>query len=193
MSLRIIAKLFIDGIGPKLAEYVPVFHDFIKNDSLGEVLIDVADYSHVFEGPGIVLIGHSADYSLDVEKGRAGLRYLRKRAPQLANEEAEAKDALGRMLRAALLLEQDTRLSGLKFSTLELEVRFADRLHFPAESVGDAAARAVLVPALQVLFPGGFELLRKGTPKELLSFTVKPKTGETLTALSERLDPAPLS
>ena len=44
-----------------------------------KLLLDVADYKHVQEGPGIVLIGHEADYSLDLGGGRAGLVYDRNR------------------------------------------------------------------------------------------------------------------
>ena len=43
-----------------------------------ELLIDVAEYLHVHNGPGIMLIGHNANYSLDNRAGRLGLLYNRK-------------------------------------------------------------------------------------------------------------------
>ncbi|MDB4980878.1 MAG: hypothetical protein JWM82_1630, partial [Myxococcales bacterium] len=45
--------------------FVPVFHRFIKDKVLPELVIDVANYDHVPKGPGVVLIGHGSDYFLD--------------------------------------------------------------------------------------------------------------------------------
>ena len=59
---------------------IPVFHRWIKQRALPELTIDVANYQHVPKGPGVVLIGHGADYFLDEGEGRAGLLHNRKRA-----------------------------------------------------------------------------------------------------------------
>lgn len=61
-----------------LAEYSAVFNFWIQEQRLDELLIDVADYLHVHNGPGIMLIGYEADYSLDNRAGRLGLLYNRK-------------------------------------------------------------------------------------------------------------------
>ena len=52
-----------------LAEYSTVFNSWIQQKRLEGLLIDVADYLHVHHGPGIMLIGHEADYSLDNRAG----------------------------------------------------------------------------------------------------------------------------
>jgi hypothetical protein len=186
VSLRIVTKLFIDGPGPNLADYVPVFHGFIQSGVLGEVLVDVADYSHVFQGPGIVLIGHESDYGIDCTKGQVGLKYQRKRAQETVSDEAEVLTAFERTLTVAELLEQEPRLSGLRFRTSTLELRFADRLQFPATSEGEAFARRLIQKPLAKLFPAGVSLERIGNEKELLGFEVKPKTAESLSTLKSR-------
>ncbi|HEV8246140.1 MAG TPA: hypothetical protein VGP93_10250, partial [Polyangiaceae bacterium] len=61
-----------------LEHFVPVFHRFIRDHVLDELLIDVADYAHVHHGPGVVLVGHAADYYMDQGEGRLGLLYSRK-------------------------------------------------------------------------------------------------------------------
>ena len=38
----------------------------------------MADYRHVPEGPGVMLIGHQANYSVDNTDNRLGVRYNRK-------------------------------------------------------------------------------------------------------------------
>src|SRR5690606_15797570 len=73
-------KLFIETPEALSQEAViPVFHDFIREKALPELLIDVADYRHVHEGPGVVLIGHGYDLYVDEMDGRPGLLFSRKR------------------------------------------------------------------------------------------------------------------
>ena len=72
-------KLFIENPETlNLAEYSAVFNSWIQEQRFDELLIDVADYLHVHNGPGIMLIGYEADYSLDNRAGRLGLLYNRK-------------------------------------------------------------------------------------------------------------------
>src|SRR4051812_16123636 len=40
---------------------IPVFHRWIKQRALPELTIDIANYGHVPQGPGVVLIGHGSD------------------------------------------------------------------------------------------------------------------------------------
>lgn len=58
---------------------IPVFHRWIQEQTVPGVLIDVADYKHVIDGPGILLIGDEGDYSLDQAEGQLSLAYDRKR------------------------------------------------------------------------------------------------------------------
>jgi len=52
-------KLLVQNApGANLEPLIPVFHSWIENQNGDELLIDVADYTHVPAGPGVVLIGH---------------------------------------------------------------------------------------------------------------------------------------
>src|SRR5882724_7078916 len=74
-------KIFARQPAPAdLGAAIPVFHRWIQDRVCPEMLIDVADYRHVPNGPGVMLIGHEANYSLDQTKGRLGLLYSRKQA-----------------------------------------------------------------------------------------------------------------
>ena len=42
------------------------------------LLIDVADYSHIPDGPGVLLIAHEGHFSLDQENHKPGIMYMRK-------------------------------------------------------------------------------------------------------------------
>ena len=64
--VRIGAKLYAENPGVIVADdFVPLFHGWIQGRGLDGTPIDVADYKHVPDGPGIMLIGHEADRSLD--------------------------------------------------------------------------------------------------------------------------------
>ncbi|MCL4267882.1 MAG: hypothetical protein KJ069_32245, partial [Anaerolineae bacterium] len=77
---RITIKFFIaGGEGYEVTNVTPIFHRWIQTEAVPGLLIDVADYKHVAEGPGIILIGHEVDYALDMGHGRAGFLTRRKR------------------------------------------------------------------------------------------------------------------
>src|SRR6516162_5032506 len=102
--------------------FIPVFHRWIKEHVLPELTIDVANYGHVPEGPGVVLIGHGSDYFMDEGAGRLGLLHNRKRAGFPPAE--RLGDLVRRTLNAAALLEREPALSGkLRFATNELLFR----------------------------------------------------------------------
>jgi len=61
------------------SKVIPVFHRWIQEGTLDELMIDVADYSHVPNGPSVILLCHDAQYALDTGNGELGLLYSRRR------------------------------------------------------------------------------------------------------------------
>ena len=114
-----------------LEAVVPVFHSWIQQQPVEELLLDVASYAHVKDGPGVLLIGHEADYSLDATDGRLGLRYNRK-APVEGNNQQKLHQAARAALKALQRLEQDERMSGkIQFDGKNVELFINDRLQAP--------------------------------------------------------------
>lgn len=111
----------------KLADFATVFNTWIQSRRLEELLIDVADYLHVYNGPGVMLIGHEADYSLDNRAGRLGLLYNRKEQIEGTTHEKLAQ-AVCAALNAAQILEKE---NGLKFNGSEVQMIINDRLLVP--------------------------------------------------------------
>jgi len=70
-----------------LEPLIPIFHDWIQNQVGEGLLLDVADYRHVDAGPGVVLIGHEGNYSVDNTDNRLGIRYTRKAALDARNQD----------------------------------------------------------------------------------------------------------
>ncbi len=89
----------------RLDAFIGIFHRWIKDHVLPELVVDVANYAHVPEGPGVVLIGHESDYFMDEGEGRLGFMHSRKRAGPPPAERLH--DLARRTFYAARLLEQD--------------------------------------------------------------------------------------
>jgi len=55
---KIVIKWFVDNPGAlQQSEFVPIFHSWIQAQAIPDhLLIDVADYQHVWSGPGTVLV-----------------------------------------------------------------------------------------------------------------------------------------
>ena len=169
---------------------IPVFHRWIKDHVLPELVIDVANYGHVPEGPGVVLIGHGSDYFMDLGEGRLGLLYSRKRSGPAAGE--RLSDLVRRTLHAAALLEKEAALGGkLKFATNELLYRVNDRLAAPNTDATFASVKPELEALGDQLFAGPFELAREGGPKELFAARFKSGASVPLATLLERAGGVP--
>jgi len=146
-------KLFlIDRDRLDLGAAIPVFHSWIQDQDESELLLDIADYRHVPSGPGIVLIGHHGNYSLDNVGGRLGVRYNRKAALDGSN-----RDRLVQATQAALAacwrLEADVRLEGkIQFNGHEIEVIINDRLLAPNNAETRTATEPEVNSFLSSLF-----------------------------------------
>jgi hypothetical protein len=113
-------------------DLIPVYHRWIQQQVFPEMLpIDVADYSHVPAGPGIMLIGHHADVSLDNRQNRLGILYNRKTVTG-ASFEDKLRHSYEHAIAAARRLEQEPEFSGrISFDDSDVEVFVADRILAP--------------------------------------------------------------
>ncbi len=167
---------------------VPVFHDWIRERVVpDELLIDVADYSHVPDGPGVMIIGHQADYAVDRDGGRQGFTYSRKR---LAEGEfaARVEDTFRRALRSCVRLEGKAGL-GARFGTGEVIFRIQDRLLAPNDEATVAAIRPVLDAVLAKLYPGQAAKVESiGEPREPLTLRITVSSTAGVSDLLSRID-----
>ena len=153
-----------------LADYSTVFNSWIQKQALDELLIDVADYLHVHNGPGIMLIGHEADYSLDNRAGRLGLLYNRKEQLEGTTQEKLAQ-AVRAALTGARLLENE---NGLKFNGQEVQVTINDRLIAPNTTETFDALEPDLRAFFNKLFNGvEYSLTNNVDPRERFTVNIK--------------------
>ncbi len=137
---------------PKLqpSEILPIFQRWIQQRAVPGMLIDVIDYKHVPEGPGIVLIADEADYAWDLGDGAAGLRYIRKRALPEDLTEALRLCFIHAQI-AAKTLESEAP-GDIAFDFSAAEISFFDRLQYSNQPEVAEAAQHALTAILRDLF-----------------------------------------
>ena len=153
---RICVKLYAPEPGVGDQAFIPIFHEWIRDQAIDNlVLFDVADYAHVPESPGIVLVTHEASFSLDRSDGLFGLLAQRR-----VNGSDEAADMIATTLRHALQvaakLEEDPRLAGkLAFDRSRVVIEANDRLRAPNTDEGYRALEPVVSTAIKAVLSDG--------------------------------------
>ncbi len=157
------------GAAIDLAAASPVFHRWMQEEACEELLIDVADYRHVPGGPGVVLVGHEANYSLDDRGDVVSLLYNRKTVLEGSPAENIAQ-ALRAALSACRRLEEEPLFHGhLQFDAGHFEITINDRLLAPNTEESFQALRPAIQKAIEAFYgPERITMERAGEPRERL-------------------------
>jgi hypothetical protein len=170
---KIAAKVFAtapDDI--PLTDFIDIFHSWIQQSD--GVYHDVADYSHMRAGPGIVLVANHANLSIDEANNRRGLLYSQKAVLGGSNQE-KIRTVLRTALECCRRLEQEPSLRGkLKFSADEILILVNDRLLASNSEETMAALKPDLEGAVRgVVGEANFTLERNYDPRQRFSITVR--------------------
>ena len=168
---------------------IPVFHRWIQEKAVDGLLIDVADYTHLPDGPSALLVGHEGNYAIDGGRGRPGLSYSRKR--QADGTLAERLAGGGRtLLTAARLLEADaSAMPDGRFTFRGDEIAFLanDRLVAPNTSETASALRDALQRFGSRIFGGAPIELVAGDDGDRVGFTIRTADAAPLDRLLDNL------
>jgi hypothetical protein len=169
IAVKVIASQ--DKLPPE--QFVPIFHRWIQNQSVeGHRLIDVADYGHVVNGPGTVLVSSEANFYTDRAEGRLGLLYSRKLASPGSFQD-RLRLAIKEAFKAADRLERDPVAQGkLKFKTDELLIRLNDRLLAPPSEATVAAGKPDVEAVARHFFGDGARIQSHFTAETLVDFRI---------------------
>ena len=171
-----------------LERLIPIFHSWIENQNGQELLIDVADYTHVPAGPGVVLIGHEGNYSVDNTGNRLGIRYNRKAVQDGGNQEC-LRQATRAALTACRRLEAEPQLGGkFGFNGRDIEIFINDRLIAPNDVATREAFDADFHDFSRKLFRGKEYSISYGAdPRSLFTAFVKADRPFSVAELLEAL------
>ena len=168
-------KLFFKPNGSyPYRKFIPELHRWIQKDSIPDhMLIDVVDYSHISDGPGIILVAHEGHFSLDQENYKPGILYMRKTDIRGSFEDRFNKVLSTTILVAQLLIKNNIG-KGLAISQKSL--RFISNDRRLAENID--ANQKLYTDKVNKLFleniPGSkFEFDNYAQGEERLAFDVK--------------------
>ena len=165
---------------------IPIFHKWIREKRLGDdkVLIDVADYRHVPDGPGIMIVADHAHYGLDEMIQGQGLIFNRKR--DAAGPVAEKlNEALTEVLAAAAALQAEPTMAGkANFGSGKLVIQVFSRLHATNGQDDFLTFSEAAAPVLDKVFPDGYTIHAHGRASDPLTLYIE--------AESDTSDPATL-
>jgi len=183
---KLCVKLFLkDPAQLHGVKLVPVFQSCLQMHAVEDNLeIEVADYEHVPDGPGTVLVTHEANFSLDNGGGRPGLLYQRKQP--LPGSFGERLATIFRaVLQGAVRLEENP---GLAFRTDEISFRIADRLLAPNTAETFSAVKPELETFLRKLLGSAtFQLEHKASAEKLFEVAIKSATTASISDLLGQL------
>lgn len=120
-------KVFTESAVP-LLPFMDTFNECIQNKSIPGTLIDVADYTHMSQGPGVVLVSHEANWSMDEQNGKLGLLYTSKIESTEESLTQHMQTLFENVCKVCEILEATPRHKGLKFNTNHLQWLVNDRL-----------------------------------------------------------------
>ncbi len=138
----------------------PVFHRWIQEQKLTPMMIDVADYKHVQEGPGIIMLGHTEDFGIDngVSHGSdvQGFYYVRKhtRLSDTLPLRSRLQEIWDRALQTGAMLEEDSGLS-LEINPARILLTIQDRLVYPFTREALTAVREEIAQFFTEVFGSG--------------------------------------
>lgn len=176
---KINVKFFVaDSAGLESETFIRIFNSWIQAGD--GAYYDVADYSHVQSGPGIVLVAHEANISLDNAGNRLGLLYNRKEPLQGSNCE-KLRLVFRSTLENCCRMEKEPLLEGrLRFLGNEALVFVNDRLLAPNNEETFRAIRPDLEAVARDLF-GEFQCERESPEDPRKRFCVRIKAPGPLT------------
>jgi len=149
---KISVKLYLDqghDIAPET--WFQTFNTWISAHDGDDILLDVADYSHVPAGPVTLLLGHQYDISIDDTDQKRGLLYNRKQ-PQGDNFAEQLSSAIRSACETCQRLQ--TEEDNVSFRGNEIRVILNDRLNAPNTADTLNAIRKDLNVLLNQLYEG---------------------------------------
>lgn len=169
-----------------LSRFIDIFHGWIQATD-GDYH-DVADYSHMRGGPGIILIANHANISIDETENRRGLLFKQKRYLDGSNQE-KLRAVAAAAVENCRRLEAEAGLRGkIRFFAGETAIWVNDRLvgANTEESFQQFKAEVELF-GKKLYGDAEIRLERDGDPRKPLHVRVKSAAALDLNALWENL------
>ena len=168
-------KLFFDANNSYSSkDFIPVFHSWIQDKIVADnLVIDIADYSHIPDGPGIMLIAHEGHFSLDQENLQPGIMYMRKTELE-GSFKVRFNKVLSTVIEAAKRLHDNHINKEINFKNNSFRFIANDRLYAENTIENQTLYKNNIRKALNEIYPdSNIEFDDVSNNNERLAFTVK--------------------
>ena len=169
-----------------LTDFIEIFHGWIQ--ATDGIYHDVADYSHMQSGPGVILVANDANLHIDETGGRRGLLYSRK-APLSGTNQEKLRTVFRLALENCRKLEEEPALRGkIRFTANEAAISLNDRLLGPNTEESFQELKREVGPFAKQLF-GDAEVRfeRDEDPRQRLNVHLKTSAAVDLRKTLDRL------
>ncbi len=156
-----------------------------------EELIDLQDYAHVPNGPGIVLVSKRWVLSIDWSDGQAGILLPMRRGLEGTLSERFARATRVLLEKATRLLAEEELEEVMKPRCGELSIAVNDRVLYPDPDAADAELRPEVEKLITKLYAGAScELERASDSDSRLKYRARAQDTDALTLaeLTARLE-----
>lgn len=174
----------------ELLDLIPVFHRWIQDHTLDNLLIDVAEYTHMHHGPGVLIIAHEGNYGYDETHGERGLVYYSKQSMPETDLAARMGAIARKGLEACVCFLREANLAALvTFPCNRLEVFANDRLQAPNTDASWADFAPAVTALAARLFPDqAYKIERRSDdPRERLAAIIRAEQASGPETLLARL------
>jgi hypothetical protein len=170
---KVSVKFFVEQPNSvPLTEFIDVFHGWIQRTD--GVYHDVADYSHMHAGPGIVLVGYDTHISIDESGNRRGLVYSQK-SPLFGSNQEKLSAVIRSAMRYCFKLEEEPALRGkIRFAANEAVLSINDRRLGENSSESFERIKGFVTAVAKQLFGNAaFSVERDDDPRQCLNARIK--------------------
>jgi len=187
---RISVKLFADTPpGFSVDPFLAIFGRWRNETDHPARWVDVADYAHMVQGPGILLVGKQGSFAANMDEPGFGLLYSGKQDFE-GDVEQRFLEAFRRALELQKRLVSEPEFpEAVKLRTGDWLVFVNDRLDFPNTDETDELLKPGIQAALDTLFgPGAYQWTREPDPERRYGYRVQANPAPTLDQLIERAE-----
>ncbi len=173
---------------PPLDPILTIFDRWRKEEDAPSDWVDLADYAHMPQGPGVMMAGKREHFSVDTNEPGLGILAQTRKDLDGAVEQRFLEAFRRHLTLATRLLGEAEWPAAITVDSSKWVIAVNDRLNFPNNDETDHALKTGLIAALDHVFgQNGYTLTRDDNPRRRYGYVVEAGEAPSLSDLLGRL------